>query len=91
MVAFEREKCGLENGVTVYNFLGIDEKTKRNLLLAFNQNIHTVYSNNGAVYPNKKHVTAHPDVLRWVLHHFPSLFQAITVCMVMHARLLYTI
>ena len=25
------------------------------------QNIHTVYSNIGAVYPNKNHVTTHPE------------------------------
>ena len=44
----------------VYNFLGIDEKTERNLL-AFDQNIRAVYSNIRAVYlniravyPNKK-------------------------------------
>ena len=35
----------------VYNFLGIDEKTKKNLL-TFNQNICAVYSNIRAVYPN---------------------------------------
>ena len=44
----------------VYNFLGIDEKTKRNLL-TFDQNIYAVYSNIHAVYPNKNHVTTHPE------------------------------
>ena len=43
----------------MYNFLGIDEKTKRNQLL-FDQNVLTVYSNIHTVYPNKKHVTTHP-------------------------------
>ena len=46
----------------VYNFLGIYEKTWRNLLI-FDQNIGTVYSNIGAVYPNNNHVTTHPDCI----------------------------
>ena len=41
------------------NFLGKDEKTKRNLLLS-NQNVGTVYSNIRTVYPSQKHVTTHP-------------------------------
>ena len=44
----------------VYNSLGIDEKAKRNLL-TFDQNIRTVYSNIGAVYPNKNQVTLDPE------------------------------
>ena len=40
----------------VYNFLGIDKKTKRKLL-TFYQNVHTVYWNVRAVYPSKNHVT----------------------------------
>ena len=43
----------------VYDFLGIDEKTQKNLL-TFDKNIRTVYSNISAVYPNKNHVTTHP-------------------------------
>ena len=43
----------------VYNFLGIDEKTKRNLP-TFDQNVRTVYSNIRTVYPSKNHVTTHP-------------------------------
>ena len=46
----------------VYNFLGIDEKTYRNLL-TFNQNFRTVYSNIHAVYPNKNYVTTRPGVV----------------------------
>ena len=42
----------------LHTFLGIDEKTQRNLI-TFNQNIRTVYSNIRAVYPNKNHVTTH--------------------------------
>ena len=61
----------------VYNFLGIDEKTQRNLL-TFNQNIHTVYLNIRAVYPNKKHVTTHPGtrighIIRFT-HHAKQVF-----------------
>ena len=44
----------------VYNFLGKDEKTWRNLL-TLDQNIHSVYSPIRAVYPNKNHVTSHPE------------------------------
>ena len=44
----------------VYNFLGIDEKTERNLP-TFDQNVRTVYSNIGTVYPSKNNVTTHPD------------------------------
>ena len=44
----------------VYNFLGIDEKTERNLP-TFDQNVRTVYSNIRTVYPSKNHVTTHPD------------------------------
>ena len=43
----------------VYNFLGIDEKTKRNLP-TFDQNVRTVYSNIRRVYQSKNHVTTHP-------------------------------
>ena len=43
----------------VYNFLGIDEKTLRNLP-TFDQNVRTVYSNIRTVYPSKNHVTTHP-------------------------------
>ena len=49
----------------VYNFLGIDEKTQRNLR-TFDQNIYTVYLNIHAVYPNKNHVTTHADKLAFV-------------------------
>ena len=42
----------------VYNFLGIVKKIKRNLL-AFDQNIRTVYSNISTVYRPKNHVTTH--------------------------------
>ena len=57
MVAFDRGKnVGWK---MVYNFLGRDEKTDRNLL-TFDQNIRSVYSNIRAVYPNKNHVTTHP-------------------------------
>ena len=37
----------------VYNFLGIDEKTEKSTYI-FDQNIHAVYSDIHAVYPNKK-------------------------------------
>ena len=37
----------------VYNFLGIDEKIKRNLL-TFDQNVRTVYSNINTVYCNTR-------------------------------------
>ena len=43
----------------VYNFLGIDENTQRNLP-TFDQNVRTVYSNIRTVYPSKNHVTTHP-------------------------------
>ena len=43
----------------VYNFLGIDKKTKRNLP-TFDQTVRTVYSNIRIVYPSKNHVTTHP-------------------------------
>ena len=43
----------------VYNFLGIDEKTSRNLP-TFDQNVRTVYSNIRTVYQSKNHVTTHP-------------------------------
>ena len=43
----------------VYNFLGIDMKTLRNLP-TFDQNVRTVYSNIRTVYPSKNHVTTHP-------------------------------
>ena len=56
LVAFDQEKCGLE---MVYNSLGIDEKTWRNLL-TFDQNVCTVYSNICTVYQSKNHVTTHP-------------------------------
>ena len=42
----------------VYNFLGIDEKTQRNLP-TFDQNVRIVYSNIRTVYPSKNHVTTH--------------------------------
>ena len=51
----------------VYNFLGIDEKTLRNLP-TFDQNVRTVYSNIRTVYPSKNHVTTHPvttTLLKW--------------------------
>ena len=44
----------------VYNFLGLDEKTERNLL-TFDQNIRAVNLNIHAVYRNNNHVTTHPD------------------------------
>ena len=44
----------------VYHFLGIDEKTLRNLL-TLDQNIRTVYSNIRTVYASKNHVTTHPN------------------------------
>ena len=44
----------------VYNFLGINEKTSRNLP-TFDQNVHTVYSNICTVYQSKNHVTTHPE------------------------------
>ena len=45
----------------VYSFLGIDEKTQRNLhIVTFDQNISAVYSNIRTVYPNENHVTTHP-------------------------------
>ena len=59
MVVFDRENVGWK---MVYNFLGIDEKTKRNL--TFVQNICEVYLNIRSVYPNKIHVTTHPVILR---------------------------
>ena len=34
---------------------------KQRNLLTFDQNIHTVYLNIRAVYPNKYHVTTHPE------------------------------
>ena len=51
----------------VYNFLGIDEKTQRNLP-TFDQNVRTVYSNIRTVYPSKNHVTTHPDLLTVLKH-----------------------
>ena len=57
---YDRENVGWK---MVYNFLGIDEKTKRNLL-TFDQNIGAVYLNIRSVYPNKNHVTTHPVTLR---------------------------
>ena len=45
----------------MYNFLGIDEKTKRNLLTCtFDHDVRIVYSNIRALYSNKIHVTIHP-------------------------------
>ena len=45
----------------VYTFLGIDEKTLKNKL-TFDQNVHTVYLNIHAEYPNKNHVNTHPEM-----------------------------
>ena len=56
LVAFDGENVGWK---IVYNFLGIDEKTLRNLLI-FYQNVRTVYSYIRTVYPDKEHVTSHP-------------------------------
>ena len=59
LVAFEWENVGWK---MVYNFLGIDEKIKRNLF-TFDQNVCTVYSNINTVYPSKNHVTTHPSIV----------------------------
>ena len=45
----------------VYNFLGIDEITYRNLPI-FDQNVRTLYLNIRTVYPSKNHVTTHPEL-----------------------------
>ena len=45
----------------VYSFLDIDKKKTLRNLLTFDQNIHAVYLNILEVYPNKIHVTTHPD------------------------------
>ena len=58
----------------LYNFLGIDEKTQRNLL-KFDQNVRTVYSNIRTVYPSKDHVTTYPDLCHFFLNNtFELLF-----------------
>ena len=55
----------------VFSFLGIDEKTYRNLLI-FDQNIRTVYSSIRTVYPSKNHVTTHPELSNATNSLFPS-------------------
>ena len=46
----------------MHNFLGIDERTKGNLL-TFDHNVRTVYSNIKTVYPSKNHPESTEDAI----------------------------
>ena len=64
LVAFDRENSGWK---TVYDFLDIDREIYLLHSITFDQNIRIVYSNIRAVYPNKTHVTTHPEYpVDWV-------------------------
>ena len=54
----------------VYNFLCKDEKNTQKYLLTFAENIGVERSPPffRTVYPNRKHVTTHPDIA-----HFPKI------------------
>ena len=62
MLSWKRLKGENVGWKMVYNFLSIDEKTKRNLP-TFDQNVRTLYSNIRTVYPSKNHVTTHPGTV----------------------------